>query len=224
MLRALLWDHDGVLVDTEALYFRATRETLHDVGIALSHEDYRKLFLVAGKGAFHLARERGFDEAAVRELRRARDLRYLALLEGESVVIPGAPEAVERLGRCFRMAIVTSSLREPFDCIHRTSGLLPHFELVLTREAYAHSKPDPEPYLTALKRLGLSAEECLVIEDSERGLRAAAAAGVRCWVVPSALTAGSSFRDAERCFTSLSALEGALLSEHRLQTQAPERP
>lgn len=108
------------------------------------------------------------------------------------------------------MAIVTSSQREPFDCIHRRGGILRHFELVLTREAYARSKPDPEPYLTALSRLGLPADECLVIEDSERGLRAAKAAGLRCWVVPSALTRGSRFEAADRVLADLNELRAAL--------------
>jgi HAD superfamily hydrolase (TIGR01509 family) len=210
MFRALLWDHDGVLVDTEGLYCRSVQEVLASVGVELSPAQYRQLFLIEGKGAFHLARERGVSEAQIEALRRERGRRYLELLRSEPVLLPGVPHIVQRLSRHHRMAIVTSSEREPFELIHRGTDLLQHFELILTRDAYVHSKPHPEPYLTALVRLGLPAEACLVIEDSQRGLRAAKAAGLTCWVVPSALTQDSDFSAADCVFDSLSQLADAL--------------
>jgi HAD superfamily hydrolase (TIGR01509 family) len=207
---ALLWDNDGVLVDTEGLYFKATREVLATVGVELDEALYLQLFLREGRGAFHLARERGLDEAQIDTLRSARDARYAQLLETGSLLFAGVEQAVSALARQYRMAIVTSSLREHFQLIHRSTRLLPHFELVLTRGDYLHAKPDPDPYLTALARLGLRADACLVIEDSERGLRAARAAGLRCWVVPSPLASEGSFAEAERVFASLGELVTAL--------------
>jgi HAD superfamily hydrolase (TIGR01509 family) len=207
---ALLWDNDGVLVDTEGLYFKATREVLATVGVELDEALYLQLFLREGRGAFHLARERGLDEAEIDTLRNARDARYAQLLETGSLLFAGVEQAVSALARQYRMAIVTSSLREHFELIHRSTRLLHHFELVLTHGDYLHAKPDPDPYLTALARLGLRADACLVIEDSERGLRAARAAGLRCWVVPSPLARDGSFAGAERVFASLGELVTAL--------------
>lgn len=207
---ALLWDNDGVLVDTEGLYFQATREVLATVGVELDKALYLQLFLREGRGAFHLARERGLAEAQIDALRVARDARYARLLDTGSLVLPGVEPAVSALARRHRMAIVTSSQREHFELIHRSTRLLHHFELVLTHGDYARAKPDPAPYLTALARLGLGADDCLVIEDSERGLRAACAAGVRCWVVPSPLASGGSFVGAERVFASLGEIVTAL--------------
>jgi HAD superfamily hydrolase (TIGR01509 family) len=207
---ALLWDNDGVLVDTEGLYFRATREVLATVDVELDEPLYLQLFLREGRGAFHLARERGLDEAQIGELRTARDARYMQLLEAGPLLIAGVQQAVSALACLYRMAIVTSSLRDHFELIHRSTLLLHHFELVLTHGDYARAKPAPDPYLTALARLGLPAEACLVIEDSERGLRAAHAAGLRCWVVPSPLTREGSFAGAERVFTNLGELAHAL--------------
>jgi HAD superfamily hydrolase (TIGR01509 family) len=210
---ALLWDNDGVLVDTEGLYFQATRDVLATVGVALDEPLYLQLFLREGRGAFHLARERGLDEAQIAALRAARDARYVELLAAGSRLIAGADAAVAALAQRYRMAIVTSAVRDHFELIHRSTGLLPHFEFVLTHGDYARAKPDPAPYLAALARLGLPAEACLVIEDSERGLRAACAAGIRCWVVPSPLASGGSFAAAERVFDSLAALAAALHDE-----------
>jgi HAD superfamily hydrolase (TIGR01509 family) len=207
---ALLWDNDGVLVDTEGLYFQATREVLATVGVELDEALYLQLFLREGRGAFHLARERGLDDGQIDALRSARDARYVQLLATGSLLLAGVEQAVSALARQYRMAIVTSSLREHFELAHRSTRLLHHFELVLTRDDYMHAKPDPEPYLTALARLGLRADACLVIEDSERGLRAARAAGLRCWVVPSPLARHGSFAEAERRFASLGELVTAL--------------
>ncbi|WP_437730791.1 HAD family hydrolase [Sorangium sp. So ce1335] len=203
MFKAILWDNDGVLVDTEGLYFQATRETIASVGVALTVEDYRRLFLVESRGAWHLASARGVDEAGLRALADARDRRYLELIASSDPLLPGAREVVAALGARFRMAIVTSSKPEPFHRAHATTGLLRWFEFALTREQYARAKPDPEPYTVARERLGLAAEDVLVIEDSERGLRSAKAAGLTCWVVPSPLTAPSNFTGADAQLGSL---------------------
>jgi HAD superfamily hydrolase (TIGR01509 family) len=201
---ALLWDNDGVLVDTERLYFEATRETLAEVGVALSPDDYRQLFLKEGRGAWHLAA--GLADGALEALKERRGRRYVARLERHDLLLPGVAEAIPRLGVRHRMAIVTSSDRDHFALIHRRTGLLPHFELVLTQGDYVNSKPDPEPYLTAVRRLGVAPERCLVIEDSERGLRAAKAAGLTCWVLPSDLTRPFRFAEADVVLQDLAEL------------------
>ena len=208
---ALLWDNDGILVDTEGLYFAATRAALATVGVDLDEALYLELFLREGRGAFHLARERGLDDAQIDALRTARDDHYARLLQTGPLVFAGAAQAVTTLAGRYRMAIVTSSERDHFHLVHRSTGLLPHFEFALTQGDYARAKPHPDPYLAALARIGLPAEACLVIEDSERGLRAARAAGIRCWAVPSRLARHGSFADAERVFDSLGALASALV-------------
>jgi HAD superfamily hydrolase (TIGR01509 family) len=212
MWQALLWDHDGVLVDTERLYFQATRELLAETGVELTAADYRRYLLVANTGAWHLAAAQGYDEAAIASLRKRRDQRYHSLLLNEEVLIPGVPQLLAQLHARTRMAVVTSSKRAHFEAIHDRTDLTRYFELILTREDYVLSKPDPEPYRTALARMGLRAEQCLVLEDSERGLVAAKAAGLPCWVIPSELTRESSFALADRRFESFEALQSALLS------------
>jgi HAD superfamily hydrolase (TIGR01509 family) len=210
-IEAILWDNDGVLVDTESLYFQATREILATVGVELPERTYVQLFLVEGRGAWHLARERGLSAQAVAELTAKRNARYSELLSRTDVLLGGVAEALSRIGRRYRMAIVTSSTGEHFHVVHRQTGLLPHFEFSLTREHYVKSKPDPEPYLLAVERLRLPKERCLVVEDSERGLLAAKAAGLTCWVVPRGLSRHGSFALADRVLDGIAAVEAALL-------------
>jgi HAD superfamily hydrolase (TIGR01509 family) len=211
-LTAILWDHDGVLVDTERLFFRATKDILARAGVDLMVEDYRQLLLIEGRGAWHLARERGVAQEEIDKLRAARDDLYRDMLASGDVLIAGALVLLERLKPRYRMAVVTSSQRSHFDAIHGRTRLRELVEFVLTREDYANCKPHPEPYLRALQRLALPSAECVVIEDSERGLRSAQAAGLRCWVVRSELTAGFAFDAAEQCFSCLAGLGEVLLA------------
>jgi HAD superfamily hydrolase (TIGR01509 family) len=213
MWDALLFDNDGVLVDTEGLYYRANREVLAGVGVALDEATYVELFLREGTGAWHLAEARGLSADAVTDLRATRDRRYAELLDEVPIAIPGVADLLPALAARYRLAIVTSSEPGPFARTHARTGLLPHFELVLTRVDTQRSKPDPEPYLCAVARLGLPPERCLVIEDSERGLRAAKAAGLTCWVVPSGLTAGGRFEAADAVLPDLAAVAARLLAD-----------
>jgi HAD superfamily hydrolase (TIGR01509 family) len=210
VFKAILWDNDGVLVDTERLYFQATAEQLARVGVALSEADYLEYFLRQSCGAWHLAHERGVSVAETDALRDLRDARYLELIATHDVLLPGVERALTALAGRFRMAIVTSSQPRPFEAIHQRARILHHFEFALTRRDYAESKPHPEPYLRALERLQLAAADCLVIEDSERGLAAANAAGLTCWIVPSAQTRACRFAGADRVLANLDAVVAAL--------------
>jgi HAD superfamily hydrolase (TIGR01509 family) len=210
MIRALLWDNDGVLIDTEALFFRATRDALMSAGINLSREVYVEFALQNGRSCFELAAARGWSESQISDLRAQRDRAYAVLLGDGLGPMRHVRETLTQLRGRFRMAVVTTSKAEHFHLMHRRSGLLEFFEFAVTREDYHRSKPDPEPYITALNRLRLKGEECVAIEDSERGLAAANAAGLRCIVIPAGLTKGGNFRSAANILDSVSALPAAL--------------
>jgi HAD superfamily hydrolase (TIGR01509 family) len=106
------------------------------------------------------------------------------------------------------MALVTGSGRADIDLMHRRTGLLGLFRVIVTREDYPEAKPAPDGYLEAAKRLGLAPQRCLAVEDSARGLGAAIAAGMRCVVVPSDLTRGQRFEGAHAVETSVAAVPG----------------
>jgi HAD superfamily hydrolase (TIGR01509 family) len=196
-VRAILWDSDGVLVDTEGVYFEATREVLSTAGVTLTRDQYIDISLTKGASAFDLLTDA--DEARKEALRRRRNARYTEMLgtrqtaEGPGLALPGVVETLEALQGRVRMAVVTGALREHFEAIHARTGLMRFFEFALVREDTVKTKPDPEPYLAALRRTGLAAGECVVVEDSARGVQAAAAAGLRVIAVPTELTRGTDF-------------------------------
>ncbi len=212
--KAILWDNDGVLVDTEHLYRDATRGVLATIGIDLSDAQYRDLFLSRNNGAWHLAAKLGHSEAAIARMRKERDARYSTMLSARNHAIAGVEDVLRELHGRYAMAVVTSSQRAHFDIIHAATGFLRYFDFVLAREDYANSKPDPEPYLAAIAKTGFTAEECIAVEDTPRGLTAATGAGIRCVVIPNALTAGGDFSAAHKILRDIRELP-VLLDEAR---------
>jgi HAD superfamily hydrolase (TIGR01509 family) len=173
--RAILWDNDGVLVDTEKVFFEANRRELAALGVEASWADFEEINLRHGVSLLSLSRLGGDD---LRALYARRDALYCELLSTEAIAITGMAELLGRLAPRFRMGIVTSSHREHFDIIHARSGLLRHFEFHVVREDYPLSKPHPDSYLAGIDRAGLPPHRCVAIEDSPRGVAAAQAAGL----------------------------------------------
>jgi HAD superfamily hydrolase (TIGR01509 family) len=110
------------------------------------------------------------------------------------------------------MGIVTSSRPEHFAIIHQSTGLLQYFDFVVTSLEFTHYKPHPEPYLVGLEKIGHSKDECVVIEDSPRGLIAANAAGIRCLVIPNGLAAEEDFSKAYRVLNDITEVTPELLN------------
>jgi len=181
-LRYILWDHDGVLVDTEEWYFQATRRAQAEVGVDLKRADYQE-FRARGKTAWDMARQAGVAEPVIAHHRAHRDTYYQEYLRREEIAIPGVEEVLALLKDRYKMAIVTTSKRADFDLIHRSRSIVKHMEFVLTVEDYEKEKPSPEPYLSALRRFGAAPEEAVVVEDSAQGLKAARAAGIECIII-----------------------------------------
>ena len=201
----ILWDNDGVLVDTEELFFEATRRILAGVGVTVSREMFVEHSMTRGTSLFDLA-----DGQDVERLRANRDDLYGGMLSERSHAMPGAEEVLSALHGKVGMGVVTSSRRGHFETMHARTGFQKYFDFVLTREDFGETKPSPEPYLTAIRRHAIDPAEAIVVEDSIRGLQSALAAGLRCIVVPNDLTRGSDFAGATTICGSLSELPALL--------------
>jgi HAD superfamily hydrolase (TIGR01509 family) len=205
MFDGIFWDNDGVLMETEHLYYQANAEALARAGVELSMEEFCRISLHQGESVLALAGRNDGEE-----LRRVRDDIYFRLLGEESRVYPGVRETLERLHGRLPMAIATSCRLNNFLQMHRASGLLGYFDFILTREDYIASKPDPEPYLTACARAGLHPGRCLAIEDSERGVTSAARAGLTVAAIPGHMNCGGDFSPARWLLTGIHELPALL--------------
>ncbi len=208
MISGILWDNDGVLVDTERLFFEVNRDFLRQHGIELSHQNFFDWFLCDNRGAWHVLIERGSTAQQIDSYRKQRNAFYTERLERESYLLnPGVEDVLRRLDGRVAMGIVTSASREHFDAIHRKHAIAKYFEFALTEETYARSKPFPDPYVLGLQRFQLDPSQCLVVEDSPRGLRSACAAGIRCIILRNSLTQHDPFTGAYRLVDTMDALQ-----------------
>lgn len=201
----ILWDHDGVLVETEPWYFEATRRNLLDLGVTLRLDDYLRDMAI-GRSAWERARAIGVTDDRIAAGKQARNADYQRHLLEEDIEIGGVTEVLAELVRQHQMAIVTTAKREDFELIHRERDIVQHMSFVLASGDYPRSKPAPDPYLAALERFNASPEAAIVVEDSERGLRSAVAAGIDCVVVANDFVRGQDFSAATWWIDSLEEL------------------
>lgn len=210
MIKTVMFDNDGVLVDTEKHFLKATQIVLEKNGIELTKAKFIELTLVGNEGGWRLARDINFTEVEIDEMRNERNKLYSGYLSKEKLLIDGVAKVLNQLSSTYKLGIVTSSKKSHFDMIHKDTDILQYFSFVLTREDYSQSKPSPEPYLKALEVSNSTAEESVVIEDSERGLIAASAAGIKCIVIPSSLTLNCDFSKAWKVVKNIEELSRVL--------------
>jgi len=187
-LEAVLWDNDGVLVETESLFFEVTRAAFARLGLALTKDLWGTRYLAEGKPSREIALALGADPARIDSVLRERNEEYRRVLRQPPSIRPHVRETLKALVGRVRMAIVTGCDRAQLDQVHASSELLSFFELIVTSDDCPHPKPHPELYRIALRVLKLDPSNCLAIEDSPRGVAAACAAGVACLAVPTELT------------------------------------
>ena len=211
MKRYILFDHDGVLVDTEVWYYRAGERALADIGLTLDKDQYLR-DMNHGSGTWAQARAAGIDEQTISRQREVRDSYYREYLRTEAIEIEGVVETLAELSNYVRMAIVTTAKRVDFEIIHEKRQIRQFMEFVLVREDYKLAKPHPEPYLTGLKRFGATKEETLAVEDSARGLNSAVAAGIDCVIVSNDFTKAHDFSQAAYRIETLMELKHIILS------------
>ncbi|MBU1168822.1 MAG: HAD family phosphatase [Proteobacteria bacterium] len=210
MIKAILWDNDGVLVDTEKFFFKATQDILASAGMNLSEELFMEYSLVKGFGFMDYMKAGGLDPGRCEALRMARNKRYSELLTGTSTLIEGVSQTLSALHGRYIMGVVTSSQREHFDIIHQATGILDYFHFVITSDECTQTKPHPEPYLKGLTRAGVNPDECVVVEDSARGLMAANRAGIQCLMIPHALSDPNTYQGRYLLLKSIRDIETAL--------------
>lgn len=212
MLKYILWDHDGVLVDTEHWYFLSTQQALAEIGIHFDKDEY-VAYTTRGQTMWELARQRGISEDDIAVHRNNRDRYYQERLRTEDIEIPGVLSVLAELSRFFSMAIVTTAKKSDFALIHQDRTILSYMDFVVANGDYARSKPAPDPYLTALERFGAQSHEAIAIEDSERGLCSAVTAGLACIVIEHAFTKSQDFSRATCVVQSIHDLPNLLIGQ-----------
>lgn len=208
MLKTVLFDNDGVLVDTEGVFFEANRVMLKEFGVLLSEKEFAEISLARGMSFADIIVSLGHTPEFAEETRQKRNRIYDAMLRerGASLVIPGVPCVLKALHERYRIGVVTCCAAMHFKTIHDAAGLSGYFDFVIKGEEFKHHKPHPEPYLLALKRSGCKAEEVIAVEDSQRGVESALNAGIRVAAIPRGISLNGDFSKAAWRFTEIGEL------------------
>jgi HAD superfamily hydrolase (TIGR01509 family) len=187
VIRAVLFDFDGVLVSTVDLHARTFREAAEHVWGALPLDIEGDLNgLSTREKLAHLTRTCGLPREEHEPIWQEKQRRTLDAIRSEIGPDPVKAALMEGLSRDgLRLACVSNASRETTVLALRLADLFRHFEFVLTNEDVARQKPSPEPYLEAFRRLGLPPGECLIVEDSPHGIRSAQESGAHLVVAPS---------------------------------------
>lgn len=183
--KAVLFDMDGLLIDSERIYYETYQDTRRHIGLAPCHISFmasiglrmaqaRPIFETALEGVMQFEEfDAIWSQAVSDRLRQSVPLR------------PRVTDLLERLStRQLPMAVVTSSGKNHAQENLQRAGILDHFQVVVAGDEVAQGKPHPEPYLTAARALGIDIKTCAAFEDSDIGVRAAIASGARAVQVP----------------------------------------
>jgi HAD superfamily hydrolase (TIGR01509 family) len=198
----VIFDLDGVLIDSEGLYYRAYSEVLKPYGVTVSREEYEDYWIAQGNGPEYAVAKYHLPMSPD-EMRQLRSPVYLRLLETEVTLMPYVQEALSHLVPHCALTVATNSTREHLDTVLRKFGLERFFPVTVARQDYQKAKPEPDAFLTAAAKLGLSPSHCVVIEDTYKGVLAATAAGIPCIAVPNDYTRRNDFSQARRILPSL---------------------
>jgi HAD superfamily hydrolase (TIGR01509 family) len=210
--RGILFDLDGVLIDSENLYYRAYSAVLAEFGVSVTPEVYGREWISSGKGPEYAVRT--FDlPIPPEEVRARKNPIYSKLLNEEVALMPGAREALERLSARYPIALATNSREDDVAMVMERFGIRGFFTDVVTRGRYANPKPAPDAFVTAAAALGLPNDRCVVIEDAWKGVKAASEAGSPIIAVPHVFTMNDDFSLCARIVGSLDEVTAELIDE-----------
>jgi HAD superfamily hydrolase (TIGR01509 family) len=209
--RGVIFDLDGVLIDSEGLYYRSYSEVLKPYGVTVSREEYEDHWIAQGNGPEYIVAKHNLP-ITPDEMRQLRSPIYLRLLETEVTLMPYVKKTLTRLYPHCALTVATNSNREHLDAILQKFELDGFFPLTVARQDYQQAKPHPDAFLTAAKQLGLGLTQCVVIEDTYKGILAATNAGMACIAVPNDYTRRNDFSRASLILPSLNELTLEVIS------------
>lgn len=217
MVRAVIFDFDGVIVNSDAFNIRVLREIFQKHHIPLTEGDFFTYF--AGKklhdalttllGKYNRAKE---VEAFISE-KRTYDAQFPSSVE----VYPQALETIKELAKNYRLALATGSRRAVIELFFEKYALYPFFQSIITAEDCTQGKPHPEPYLRSLERVKVSSPEAVVIEDAPAGIISARDAGIKCVAIESTHSS-EQLKDANSIVKNIGEIIGAIETIESLET------
>lgn len=183
MIKCIIFDMDGVLINTEPLHFQIWKQVFAEHGLEIQHEKYKGCIGSTNDFLLNLIYQNyGVDfrnTPGIKE--RFCEIKDEYIRNGNIPGIPGVPAVISALRqKGYKMAVASSSMQMYIDACTRIIGVNQYFDLLFSAESVPNPKPAPDVFLAVAEKIGMKPEECLVVEDSRNGSLAAKAAGMFC--------------------------------------------
>jgi HAD superfamily hydrolase (TIGR01509 family) len=210
-IKAVIFDLDGVLMDTELLAFKSWQQKLSPMGFMLGEDDFRAMLGLDAHQTVYYVRAKTGLESDIQVLLEEQEKMMLSILEGDIVPMPGALDLLlDLFTRGYPLAVASNSssayVRRALKGLHLDSI----FRAVIGCDQVQAGKPAPDVYLAAAAALSVLPSQCLAVEDSSVGVKAAVAAGMHCLAIPAPSLPHAEFGLASATFDSLPSLHAAL--------------
>ncbi|MGL1931344.1 MAG: HAD family phosphatase [Desulfotalea sp.] len=203
MIKALIFDLDGTLVDSEMLHYKSWRDTLLSHGVSeFTFKTFSRFIGTSNeKVANDYINEYSWD-IPHKELIREKQIKYLELTP-EIPLYPGVKEIITNHYEKYTLALATSSHEKEAKKILQEHHLIQYFTTIMTGDMVVNKKPDPEIYLKTASKINIPPENCLAFEDSEHGVNAAKNANMKTVAIPNEHTIGHNLSRADLIINSL---------------------
>lgn len=179
-IKAVIFDMDGVLIDAKDWHYESLNKALSLFGAEISRYDHLVTFdgLPTKKKLEMLSLEGGFPKGLHRFVNDLKQQYTMDIIHAKCKPVFQHQYALAKLKNSgYHLAVCSNSIRKSIEVMMDKAGLASYLDFIISNEDVEHSKPDPEMYNTAIKRLGLDPKECLIVEDNENGIKAAMASG-----------------------------------------------
>ncbi len=193
MLKAIIFDFDGVITDSEPVHLLMFQKVLAEMGLSLSKKEYYDVYLgMDDKGCFStLLYSHGINAAPglIQSLIKKKSAYVMEYIKNGLFIYPGVVDFIELVRRKYCLSIASGALRHEIEFVLNRAGIRSMFDVIISAEDVREGKPNPECFNKSLERLNeggrqqIRPDECLVIEDSIAGIEAASSAGMRCIAV-----------------------------------------
>jgi len=187
-IKAIIFDMDGVLIDAKDWHYEALNKALALFGFSISRYDHLVTYdgLPTKKKLEMLTMERGLPKGLHQFINDLKQIYTMEMIFQKCKPVFYHEYALSRLkAEGYRLAVASNSIRQTVELMMEKSNLARYMDLMLSNQDVSKPKPDPEIYNTAIARLGLKPEECLIVEDNQNGIKAAQASGANVMIVSS---------------------------------------
>jgi len=183
MIKAIIFDMDGVLVDSEPINYEVNRLTFEKVGVNISKKEFIDEWIIKGTGSREAIKRHNIP-ATYEDLQEIKKKIYLDFYRKKIKLKPHAKEILTKLKKKYKLALASQGHKYNVLTVMEKFGFNRFFDVVLGKQDVNKNKPNPEMFLKTAEKLEVKPEECLVIEDSEKGIISAKRAGMKCIAIP----------------------------------------